>query len=61
MTTDWLTKQTAPDVVHVTPLDDGIVHEFAPSCPCGPAPHAVPGGVVLAHASLDGRETQEAL
>ncbi|MCX5144630.1 hypothetical protein [Streptomyces sp. NBC_00338] len=59
MTTDWLTKQTADDVVHVTPLDDDIVHEFTPGCPCGPAPQVVPGGVILVHASLDGREHQE--
>ncbi|MBT3077656.1 MULTISPECIES: hypothetical protein [Streptomyces] len=55
----WLTKQTAADTVHAVPLDDGIVHDFTPGCPCGPAPQAVPGGVVLVHASLDGREHQE--
>ncbi|WP_405461702.1 hypothetical protein OG786_29545 [Streptomyces sp. NBC_00101] len=60
MMTDWLTKQTAAGVVHATPLDDGIVHEFTHDCPCGPAPQVVPGGVVLVHASLDGREHQEA-
>ncbi|WP_432077845.1 hypothetical protein [Streptomyces sp. YPW6] len=63
MTTDsppWLTKQTADNTVHAVPLDDNIVHDFAPDCACGPAPQVVPGGVVLVHASLDGREHQEA-
>ncbi|MFJ8923838.1 hypothetical protein ACIREK_30725 [Streptomyces sp. NPDC102415] len=54
-----MTKQTAADVVHAVPLDDGIVHEFTHHCPCGPAPQIVPGGVVLVHASLDGREQKE--
>ncbi|MEU2996920.1 hypothetical protein [Streptomyces sp. NPDC006863] len=64
MTTEtppWLTKQTADDTVHAVPLDDDIVHDFALDCACGPAPQVVPGGVVLVHASLDGREHQEAL
>ena len=62
MTTDspsWLTKRTAADVVHAVPLDDDIVHEFTPDCPCGPAPYTVPGGAILAHAGLGGREHQE--
>lgn len=59
MTADWLAKQTSADVVHATPLDDGIIHEFTPDCPCGPVPQVVPGGVVLVHHSLDGREHQE--
>lgn len=55
----WLAKQTADDVVHAVPLDDAIVHEFTPECPCGPAPYTTPGGLILSHASLDGREHQE--
>lgn len=55
----WLVHPTAVDVVHTVPLDDEIVHEFTPDCPCGPAPVSVPGGTLLSHASLDGREHQE--
>lgn len=50
----------ADDVVHAAPLDDGMIHEFTTECPCGPTPITVPGGLILSHASLDGRERQEA-
>lgn len=60
MDSQWLAQQTAADIVHTVPLDDEIVHEFAADCPCGPTPVSTPGGTILSHASLDGREHQEA-
>ncbi|MFD6490684.1 hypothetical protein [Streptomyces sp. NPDC060188] len=59
MTDPWLVHQIADDVVHTVPLDDEIVHEFAPDCPCEPTPIGAPGGTILSHSSLDGREHPE--
>lgn len=60
----WLTQQTADNVVHVVPLDDLIVHDFADDCPCGPTtrPSPMPRGRVgwiVTHHSLAGREATE--
>lgn len=59
-----LAQQVDPDTAHVVPLDDVIVHDFGPACPCGPTPRpeARPDGTygwVVVHHSLDGREQHE--
>lgn len=45
--------------LHVVPTDDLIQHEDSESCVCMPTPEFAPGGVVLVHHSLDGRELRE--
>ncbi|WP_166435998.1 hypothetical protein [Cellulomonas shaoxiangyii] len=46
--------------VHVTPVADLIEHEeHGDGCPCGPDAIFEPGGVVMVHHSLDGREARE--
>jgi hypothetical protein len=60
----WLTQQTADDVVHAIPLDDEIVHDHADTCPCGPTARPTPmrgdaTGWIVTHHSLDGRELDE--
>jgi hypothetical protein len=46
--------------VHVYPTHDLIEHETeGDECPCGPTVEFVPGGAVVVHHSLDGREKDE--
>ena len=53
--------------VHVLPLNDIVPHEESQDCPCGPRVEwidpdtglAYPGGPVIIHNSLDGREKAE--
>lgn len=45
--------------LHVVPVADLVDHETTDECPCGPTPEFEPGGVVLVHHSLDGREKDE--
>lgn len=47
-------------VVHVYPTADLIEHDTeGDECVCLPTPTFVPGGVVIIHHSLDGRELTE--
>jgi hypothetical protein len=59
MTAPWLVRQTAGDVVHTAPLDDGIVHEFTTECLCGLTVLPVDDGGIVVHHSLDAREGAE--
>lgn len=45
--------------IHVIPIDDLIEHEETEDCVCGPEVEFVPGGAVIGHHSLDGRELEE--
>jgi hypothetical protein len=63
----WLVEQTDHDHVHVMPEEgsDHIEHQLAPDCVCGPRLELVerdhgPDGWISVHASLDGRERNEA-
>lgn len=43
--------------VHVHPINDSIEHDLeSDDCVCGPSVEFVPGGMVVTHHSLDGRE-----
>lgn len=47
-------------IVHVEPVNDLIEHEcFADACVCGPSLEFLPGGLLVTHHSLDGRELRE--
>lgn len=62
----WLTVECERDV-HVVPIGDTIRHDYDDDCPCGPTPEYInpdtglsyPGGAVVVHHSLDGREAHE--
>ena len=46
--------------LHVVPTNDLIEHEtVGDDCACGPRVEFVPGGPVIVHHSLDGRELRE--
>ena len=64
MSGQWLAQEVSDTEVHTVPLDDAIVHEFAPDCPCGPSPRVIPregrpDGWVYTHHRVDGREFNE--
>lgn len=49
------------DGMHVIPVDDLVEHDTSVDgvCVCGPRQESVPGGWVVVHNSLDGRERFE--
>lgn len=60
----WYVHQVDEGTVHTVPLDDEIIHDLNPDCPCGPTPVPTPQengavGHVVSHHSLDGREQHE--
>lgn len=64
MSGQWLAQEVSDTEVHAVPLDDTIVHEFSPGCPCGPGARVIPragrpDGWVYTHHSVDGREFNE--
>lgn len=64
MSGQWLAQEVSDTEVHAVPLDDVIVHEFAPDCLCGPRSRCIPregraDGWTYTHHSVDGREFNE--
>lgn len=53
---DW--SATGDQVVHIMPVDDGVVHEDE-FCVCGPSfSECVDGRVIVVHDALDGRTVE---
>lgn len=44
------------ETIHVIPLDDLKEHVESEDCECHPTVKYVPGGMLIAHNSFDGRE-----